>query len=227
MFYIGSKGEKGNFHHHFNVQKNMESSKVNLGQNVSEEGEDYLQDDTDQDKGRSSKQLFGEINDMIADIKEEHKLNSETLLEANIRQSEYLQKEIANLTHSHNQNNSLKYTSSPIVIKKQLKYMSDKELLVSKQDDETSVYVNITKDSADHDEVDQDGHKLHIHIPHRVLVEMAKSGDDHVIHISMSPAIFNPNYVVKDLKQQIGIFWCLINKQAKAGLRRATQEFPL
>ena len=33
--------------------------------------------------------------------------------------------------------------------------------------------------------VDKDGHMVHIHIPHRVLEEMAETGDDHVIHINV------------------------------------------
>ena len=49
----------------------------------------------------------------------------------------------------------------------------------------TRVYVNVTKDLEDISEVDNDGHDIHIHLPHRVLQKLTKSGKDQVIHIGL------------------------------------------
>ena len=126
-------------------------------------------------ENRSSEQLIGGINKMLDDIKAEHTQNNK-LLQSNFRKSDDLQNNIKNLTR----------TKIPVVLSEQMKYLVySEDLVITKQDDEVSVYVNITKDGDNHLEVDKDGHMVHIHIPHRVLEEMAETGDDHVIHINV------------------------------------------
>ena len=49
----------------------------------------------------------------------------------------------------------------------------------------TGVYVNVTKELEDISEVDNDGHDIHIHLPHRVLQKLTDSGKDQVIHIGL------------------------------------------
>lgn len=49
----------------------------------------------------------------------------------------------------------------------------------------TRVYVNVTKDLEHISEVDNDGHDIHIHLPHRVLQKLTDSGKDQVIHIGL------------------------------------------
>ena len=184
MSYVGMEGQNGNFHHHFQTKRGVENSEENTEILYSEHKNDDLdeiengkvaENDPTEILLKSSAEMFGGINEMLQHIKEEHKLNSDTLLKTNIRKSEYLRNEIKNLTQK----------SSPGLLSGQLKYIEDQELLISQQGDEISVYVNITKDTPDHEDVDTDGHKVHIHIPHRVLLEMANAGDDHVIHIDI------------------------------------------
>ena len=47
------------------------------------------------------------------------------------------------------------------------------------------VYVNVTKDSEDISEVDNDGHDIHIHLSHKVLQKLSDSGQDKVIHVGL------------------------------------------
>ena len=47
------------------------------------------------------------------------------------------------------------------------------------------VYVNVTRDSEDISEVDNDGHDIHIHLPHKVLQKLTDSGQDKVIHVGL------------------------------------------
>ena len=71
-----------------------------------------------------------------------------------------------------------------------MKYLTGEEdLVLTRKDHNVSIYVNITKDKENHDNVDIDGHKVHIHIPHQVLVKMAGAGEDHVVHIGKLPPI--------------------------------------
>ena len=76
------------------------------------------------------------------------------------------------------------------VLFRQMKYLTGEEdLVLTRKDHNVSIYVNITKDKENHDNVDSDGHKVHIHIPHQVLVKMAGAGEDHVVHIGKLPPI--------------------------------------
>ena len=46
--------------------------------------------------------------------------------------------------------------------------------------------MNLTKESGNADDVDVDGHDIHIHLPQKVIQKLARTGGDHVIHIGIS-----------------------------------------
>ena len=122
---------------------------------------------------RKSNKMFEGINKILDDIYTEHKQHGK-VLKTNIEESQDLRSEIQNLRNG----------GGPAVISEQMRYLSNsKDLVITKLDKKISLYVNITKDSDDHELIDKDGHRVHIHIPHQVLAEMAETGDDHVIHI--------------------------------------------
>jgi len=153
------------------------SSNENIGDSFEkEEGYAHHLKGYDQRSSESIRndKMFDGINKILNDIYGEHKENGNKVLETTIEESKGLRDEIKSLTRS----------SNPSVISEEMKYLSySKELVITKQDGAVSVYVNITKDKGNRDEIDQDGHRIHIHIPHRVLVEMVETGEDHVIHI--------------------------------------------
>jgi len=137
-----------------------------------------------------SNKMFEGINKILDDIYTEHKKNGK-VLETNIEESKDLQSKIQNL----------KKGSKPSVVSEQMKYLTNSMgLVITKQDRKVSLYVNITKDNDDHELVDKDGHKIHIHIPHQVLEKMAETGDDHVIHIDGG---LKDNYVIQKNKNNI------------------------
>ena len=73
-----------------------------------------------------------------------------------------------------------------ILYEKMAYFTSTEGLSSLNKDNIVPVFLNITKDNAvNRAAVDKDGHQLHIHIPHEVLEKMAKSGQDHVLHINI------------------------------------------
>jgi len=131
--------------------------------------------------------MFEGINKILDEIYTEHKQNGK-VLETNIEESKDLRTKIQ----------KMKNVGGPAVISEQMKYLwNSEELVITKQDKKISLYVNITKDDDNHEVIDKDGHKIHIHIPHQVLVEMAETGDNHVIHID-SGLNANLRYKIKN-----------------------------
>ena len=60
-------------------------------------------------------------------------------------------------------------------------------MVINSQESSISgVYVNITQEDPETADVtDTDGHDVHIHLPHSVLRKLARTKQDHVIHIGI------------------------------------------